>query len=124
MNIAEFGPDLFGVQAASAYYFHKDASEVNAAEGAFLGLMLPSPKRNFYSIYKNRNLSSARKKRLARVLRDRKYHEYISLEEYQDYLRFDYYAALDAPGMPDAGTSRASRDPASVKKKSSQKKRP
>jgi len=44
-NIAEWGEGVFGIQAAARFYFNKPASELNAKEGAFLAMLLPSPKR-------------------------------------------------------------------------------
>lgn len=43
LNIAEFGEGLYGIGAASWFYFQKPASELNAKEGAFLAMLLPSP---------------------------------------------------------------------------------
>jgi monofunctional biosynthetic peptidoglycan transglycosylase len=45
LNVAEFGPGTFGVQAASRRYFHKDASRLTPAEAALLAAVLPSPRR-------------------------------------------------------------------------------
>ncbi len=43
LNCVEFGPGVFGVEAASEYYFHKPASEVRDEEAARLIAALPSP---------------------------------------------------------------------------------
>jgi monofunctional biosynthetic peptidoglycan transglycosylase len=48
LNIAEFGEGIYGIGPASRYYFGKHPSELNAKEGAFLAMLLPSPKK--YSI--------------------------------------------------------------------------
>jgi monofunctional biosynthetic peptidoglycan transglycosylase len=48
LNVVEFGPGLYGIGPASAHYFHKTPSELNAKEGAFLAMLLPSPKK--YSV--------------------------------------------------------------------------
>jgi monofunctional biosynthetic peptidoglycan transglycosylase len=45
LNIAEFGPGIFGVEAASLAYFAKPAAEVTAAEAALLAAVLPNPKQ-------------------------------------------------------------------------------
>lgn len=45
VNIAEFGPGVFGVGAASQIYFKKPAARLTASEGALLAAVLPSPKR-------------------------------------------------------------------------------
>lgn len=43
LNIAEFGDGIFGVEAASRYYFHKAAKDLNQAEAALLAAVLPNP---------------------------------------------------------------------------------
>ncbi len=45
LNIAEWGEGIFGIGAASQHYFGKHPSELTAREGAFLAMLLPSPKR-------------------------------------------------------------------------------
>jgi len=46
LNVAEFGPGLFGIEAASKAYFHKSAARLNPAEAAILAAILPSPLRS------------------------------------------------------------------------------
>lgn len=43
LNVAEFGPGVFGVEAASRTYFHKSALKLTAKEAALLAAILPSP---------------------------------------------------------------------------------
>ncbi|WP_414148023.1 monofunctional biosynthetic peptidoglycan transglycosylase [Erwinia sp. BNK-24-b] len=45
LNVAEFGPGVFGVEAASQRYFHKPASRLTMAEAALLAAVLPNPIR-------------------------------------------------------------------------------
>lgn len=45
LNIAEFGGDVFGIEAASVAYFHKAAADLTAREAATLAAVLPNPKR-------------------------------------------------------------------------------
>jgi len=45
LNVAEFGPGVFGAAAASDLAFGKSASEVTLSEAALLASVLPSPKR-------------------------------------------------------------------------------
>jgi monofunctional biosynthetic peptidoglycan transglycosylase len=96
LNIAEFGPDIFGVDAASKHYFNKSPAEINAAEGAFLALMLPSPRRNYYSIWQNRNLTKLKRRRLERVLRDMLYEEYITESQYHQFVHYHYFPGKSA----------------------------
>ena len=91
LNIAEFGPDIFGVHMASRYYFNKAPRRVNAAEGAFLALMLPSPKKYHYSIFRNKYLAARHKRKLGRILKDMLYKELISPQQYMDYSNYSYF---------------------------------
>jgi monofunctional biosynthetic peptidoglycan transglycosylase len=43
LNIAEFGPGLYGVPAASRMYFGKSATQLNQPEAALLAAVLPNP---------------------------------------------------------------------------------
>lgn len=43
LNIVEFGPGIFGVQAAAQHYFGKNASQLNAMEATRLIAVLPDP---------------------------------------------------------------------------------
>ncbi|NKF22228.1 monofunctional biosynthetic peptidoglycan transglycosylase [Solimonas marina] len=44
LNIAEFGPGIYGVEAASQHYFHHSAATLSATEAAHLTSVLPSPR--------------------------------------------------------------------------------
>jgi monofunctional biosynthetic peptidoglycan transglycosylase len=45
VNIAEFGPGIYGIGAASRHFFAKPPSAINDAEAALLAAVLPNPKR-------------------------------------------------------------------------------
>ena len=45
LNIAEFGPGVFGAEAASRRFFRKPAKDVTSRQAATLAAVLPSPKR-------------------------------------------------------------------------------
>jgi monofunctional biosynthetic peptidoglycan transglycosylase len=45
LNIAEFGPGIFGVEAASRHFFNKPASRLTFSEAALLAAVLPNPIR-------------------------------------------------------------------------------
>ncbi|OIP48324.1 MAG: monofunctional biosynthetic peptidoglycan transglycosylase [Deltaproteobacteria bacterium CG_4_10_14_3_um_filter_60_8] len=45
LNVAEFGPDIFGIQAASSAFFHKPAARLTANEAALLAAVLPNPRQ-------------------------------------------------------------------------------
>lgn len=45
LNIAEFGPGLYGVEAASQAYFNKPAAKLGVNEAARLAAVLPNPAK-------------------------------------------------------------------------------
>lgn len=45
LNIAEFGPGIYGVEAAAQKHFGKKAAQLSAQEAAQLAAVLPSPRR-------------------------------------------------------------------------------
>jgi monofunctional biosynthetic peptidoglycan transglycosylase len=47
LNVIEWGDGLYGAEAASQYYFHKPAADLNAREAAFLSAMIPNPRTVF-----------------------------------------------------------------------------
>jgi monofunctional biosynthetic peptidoglycan transglycosylase len=44
LNIAQWGPDLYGAEAASQRYFHKPASQLTKHEAVLLAAALPNPE--------------------------------------------------------------------------------
>ena len=48
LNVVEFGPGVYGAEAASRTYFHKPASALNRREAALLVAVLPLPLK--YSV--------------------------------------------------------------------------
>jgi monofunctional biosynthetic peptidoglycan transglycosylase len=50
LNIAEFGPGLYGVESASRAFFRKGSSDLNSREAALIAAVLPAPVR--YSVRK------------------------------------------------------------------------
>lgn len=44
LNVAEFGPGLFGAEAAARSWFGKSAADLTAAESARLATLLPAPR--------------------------------------------------------------------------------
>ena len=45
LNIAEFGPGIYGVEAASQYFFDKPANQLSQSEASRLAAVLPNPYR-------------------------------------------------------------------------------
>lgn len=44
LNMAEWGPGIYGVEAASQYFFKKSAKNLTRRQAAYLAITLPSPK--------------------------------------------------------------------------------
>lgn len=45
LNVAEWGPGIFGAEAATQYYFKKSAVNLSQKEAALLASILPSPNK-------------------------------------------------------------------------------
>ena len=45
LNVAEFGPGIYGVQAAAQHFFKKDSEELSPLETARLVAVLPNPRK-------------------------------------------------------------------------------
>ncbi len=45
LNVIEMGKGIFGIQAASQNYFHKDASQISRKQAAMIAACLPNPKK-------------------------------------------------------------------------------
>ncbi len=67
LNIAEFGKNIYGVEAASSFYFKKSSRYLNSLEGAMLASILPNPIR-----YNLKDQSVYLKKRVNRILQESK----------------------------------------------------
>jgi monofunctional glycosyltransferase len=91
LNLIEVGPDIYGVNAASHNYFSKAPDEINGAEGAFVALMLPSPRKYHHSIYSNKYIGKRHRKKLERILTDMKYNEYISPQQFNSYIKYPFF---------------------------------
>jgi monofunctional biosynthetic peptidoglycan transglycosylase len=50
LNVAEWGPGLWGIGPAARHWFGKDARELTAKEAAFLASIIPSPIR-YHAMY-------------------------------------------------------------------------
>lgn len=68
LNIIEFGSGVYGVEAASRFYFQKSASELNTGEAALLAAVLPNPH-----VYKADNPSDYVRERQQWILNHMKY---------------------------------------------------
>lgn len=81
LNVIEFGPGIYGIKEASKHYFKKHPSEITPREGAFLAMLLPSPKR-YYVSFKRKELTRFARARVRAILEKMRMGKIISPEEY------------------------------------------
>jgi monofunctional glycosyltransferase len=67
LNVVQFGPGVFGVQAASQFYFKKRSSDLSVIESAFLAFLLPSPEKYSVSFFR-RSLTPFAQGRLREII--------------------------------------------------------
>ncbi|MGZ3708637.1 MAG: transglycosylase domain-containing protein, partial [Bdellovibrionota bacterium] len=80
LNIAEWGEGIFGIERAAQHYFHKEPSELTAKEGAFLAMLLPSPKRYSQS-YRKHQLTDYARSTIEAILEKMNRARYLSEDE-------------------------------------------
>jgi len=62
LNEVEWGENIYGIEAASRFYFDKHAAELTTAEAALLAGMLPNPR--YYNPYEKLHRARARQERV------------------------------------------------------------
>ena len=67
LNVAQFGPNIFGIEQASQSYFKKPASRLTAMEAAKLAALLPNPTR--YSQQMNGRFMNSRAHTISQRMR-------------------------------------------------------
>lgn len=81
LNVIEFGKDIYGVKAASEYYFQKPPSMIGPLEAAFLAFLLPNPTK--YSVsFKNKELTPFARSRIQDILFKMNHYKKILPDEY------------------------------------------
>lgn len=66
LNVVEWGPRIFGVEAASRHYFDKTASSLSPEESARLAAILPNPHK--YKIFKANGYVDQRSREILKVM--------------------------------------------------------
>jgi len=67
VNMAEWGPGIYGIGAASNYYFHVPPSQLTPKQSAFLAMLLPSPIR-YHAYYRKKELTKWANRRINQIL--------------------------------------------------------
>ena len=93
LNIIEFGPDIYGIHHAARYYFNKTPAQLTAREGAYLAVLMPAPKKYFYSIYQAKRMAPHHNRKYQRILRDMRRMGQLSEARYRDYANQTFYGA-------------------------------
>jgi monofunctional biosynthetic peptidoglycan transglycosylase len=68
LNMVEWGPGIYGIAEASHHYFDASPSNLSPKQGAFLAMLLPSPRR-YYESFKNKQLTKYAHGRIHKILR-------------------------------------------------------
>jgi monofunctional biosynthetic peptidoglycan transglycosylase len=84
LNVIEWGPGIYGAEAASQFYFQIAAADINPDEAAALASVLPSPRR--WSPTSERAFMAQRRTRLLERMRRA---GYIPEEVPEDYPAYD-----------------------------------
>jgi monofunctional biosynthetic peptidoglycan transglycosylase len=71
LNVVQFGKNIYGVKAASEFYFKKTPANLDLVESAFLTMLLPNPEIYSKSFYK-KELTPFAQKRINEIV-DRLY---------------------------------------------------
>lgn len=81
LNVAEWGEGIYGIRAASGFYFGKSPLQLSAKEGAFLAMLLPSPKRYSQS-FRDRSLTRYASKTINSILNKMVKARFLTEEEF------------------------------------------
>ncbi len=82
LNVVEFGDNIYGVRAATEFYFQKPPSMISPLEASFLAFLLPSPKK--YSVsFKNKELTPFARSRIKDILYKMYYYKKIYESDYK-----------------------------------------
>ena len=57
INVIEFGPRVFGIEAAASFYFQKTAGALSISESIFLAMLKPDPSRGVAYVRRGRTPS-------------------------------------------------------------------
>lgn len=113
LNIAEWGNNIYGAEAAARYYFDKPASRLDLAEAALLAGILPNPivlnPFDNWSGAKKRQLRVLKLMRNARLIAE---DEFKSLSAQSVYLRGSKPFIMEDENIPDISIfEQALKDP-------------
>jgi monofunctional biosynthetic peptidoglycan transglycosylase len=86
LNMAEWGPSLYGIKGAASHYFGILPSEITPKQAAFLAMLLPSPIK-YHSYFVKKELTPFSKRRVGKILRIMNRMGYLEDDQYQTALQ-------------------------------------
>ena len=105
LNVVEFGPGIYGIQAAADHYFHSDPASLHPLQAAYLVHLLPNPKvysqgyrKGTLSAFSRRSISTILKRMSAYgKLNDSSYARSMTLMEQFPWTSVGYSSFSGAP---------------------------
>lgn len=115
LNVIEYGDGLYGIKAASKFYFNKSPAKINAREAAFLAMLLPSPKK-YAKSFKNKSLTPFASRMIASILLKMRQAGSIGELEYLGQLdgRFSWERVVKVETLPVEGLESEESDESEV----------
>lgn len=115
MNMAEWGPGIYGVREAAQHYFGTSPSQLSARQSAFLTMLLPSPRR-YHAYFRKKQLTQWAARRVNRILEVMNRMGFLEDAEYQQALAEQLWGL---PVLPDTAPG-VPADPGNVTESSSE----
>jgi monofunctional glycosyltransferase len=97
LNMAEWGPGIYGIGNASHSYFQKSPADLSPKQAAFLAMLLPSPIR-YHAYFQKKALTKWATARVNHILNVMNRMGYIDDEETQTALHESLFGEVPEPG--------------------------
>lgn len=102
LNVVEFGPEIYGVKAAAAFYFKKTPAQLDVIESAWLAFLLPNPDKYSVSFYR-KSLTPFAHKRLHEIIQRLYQYQRIGEDDFEQAgTRLASFMSGGAPPKPPA----------------------
>jgi monofunctional biosynthetic peptidoglycan transglycosylase len=79
LNVVEWGPNIYGAEAAAFYYYNKPAAKLNLAESSLLAAILPNPI--YYNPFINLNGARRKQARVLKLMSDAHLISYVTMRQ-------------------------------------------
>lgn len=101
VNMAEFGPGIYGIRNAARTFFGVSPSELTPRQSAYLAMLLPAPTK-YYVYYRQKKLTLWATKRVNQILRVMNRMGFIDDSAYQSALQESLWGETPTTVDPDA----------------------